>query len=137
MVTYSKYGRQASSKEVGARRIAIHDGERTANPSYIVKNNFGFSINTFNKGIALYKNMYLGICSPLEVSRYIDAALDSEVNFNKDDLDTGMAFAKRYIDINNSIEGLEYKGKFDENVFLNEVSQYSTLIEKGGRNNGK
>ena len=83
MVTYSKYGRQATSKEVGKNRIAIHDAEKTASKSYIVKNNYGFSITDFNKGVALYKNMYLGLFSIEDVSKYITWLSNNEVNFDE------------------------------------------------------
>ena len=133
MVTYSKYGRLANSKEIGKNRIAIHDAEKTASKSYIVKNNYGFSITDFNKGVALYKNMYLGLFSIEDVPKYITWLSNNEVNFKKDDLDTGMAFAKRYIKINDTSEGLEYRGNFDENNFFNEWN----VAIKEGKKNGK
>ena len=133
MVTYSKYGRQASSKEIGSMRIAKLDSERTNNKSSIGKNSFGFSITDFNKGVAVYKNMYLGICSVENISKYISWLKDNEINFRYEDLESGMAFAKRYVTINNTIDGLSYRGSFEENNFFNEWN----MVVKENRKNGR
>lgn len=133
MVTYSKYGRQASSKEIGSMRIAKIDSERTNSKSSIGKNSFAFSITDFNKGVALYKNMHLGICSVEDIPKYISWLEENEINFRKNDLESGMAFAERYVTINDTINGLEYRGKFDENVFFDEWN----IAKKGSRKNGR
>ena len=133
MVTYSKYGRPASSQEIGSMRIAKIDSERTASKSSIGNNSFAFSITDFNKGVALYKNMYLGVCSIENVPSYISWLEENEINFRKNDLESGMAFAKRYVTINNTINGLEYRGNFDEKVFFDEWN----IAKKGSRKNGR
>ena len=131
MVSYSKYGRQASSKEIGKMRMAVHDAERTANPSYIVKNNYDFSVTDFNKGIAVYKIAHIGLCSSNDIKKYIDWLKDNEVNFKVADFKAGLEFAKRYVSINNNIKGLEYRSDFDENEFFNE---WNTVVKVGKKN---
>lgn len=133
MVTYSKYGRQASSKEIGSMRIAKIDSERTNSKSSIGKNSFGFSITDFNKGVALYKNMHLGLCSVVDIPKYISWLKENEINFRCEDLESGIAFAKRYVTINDTINGLDYRGSFDENDFFNEWN----MVVKENRKNGR
>ena len=133
MTTYSRYGRQASSKEIGNMRIGYADSKKTANSSYVVKNNYGFSIADFNKGVAIYKNMYLGIIEFEKISNYIDWLKENEINFREEDLDTGMAYVKRYIKINDTVDGIEYRGNFDENNFFNEWNAATKDVKKNGR----
>ncbi len=131
MVTYSKYGRQASSREVGKMRVDTTDAERTTNKSHVVPNSYGLSETDFNRGIAVYKLARIGLASNETMNIYISWLKKNVVNFNLDSFTTGIAFAKRYFSINKSVKNIEYNGNFDEDNFFNE---WNTVMREGKKN---
>ena len=133
MVTFSKYGRQSSSKEVGSMRIAAADAKRTSNNSYIVKNNYGFNITDFNRGIAVYRIAHIGLASKETIDAYVAWLKKKVVNFDLNGFTSGIAFAKRYVNVNKDTKGLEYRGDFDEDSFFDEWNIAIKENKKNGR----